>query len=1162
MRGNKIIVAVVAMALLCSTIAIMNISDMSVKAATPGVVGSGTHWYESWGSATVDVEYGESYASGVVDINTSTWTYSGSNYYLYYPTYYCNASAETPAWTFTWDGPFEVGSTSVNVDPTGIENELDTGGSAITFNRSGMWIFDNDSSHDGDDPTTYAGFIWVNTTQAYSIEVSGSSSFDFGDEGDKVITVDTGTDAGCMISIVGPDKSTIYHAWRNTGSKTLGIAGNFTMAGTYNISAYRDAPPIDGPDDDVIDMYQYYDENNNAYNNTYGSDYTGDFPAMPSTGGGGTGTENYNYTNMGPWDPPEKNATRVEVTVNTAEPTMAITAVPASTYWGYSFTMAVNVTAANGTGIAGGTLGLHSAGNDTYIMNGTYTNIWFNESAPNTMAHYGNYTFEMSKYSSGNANWSAIENTTYYLVFYKDVNSDGTEEWNESHIFTVGAAPSSTRLEILDDGWGTQRDDLIIDMETTSPGSAGPAELIPIQFRVYGRTVAGTRAYYGDDAHEDRHNISVTGDILYPVNGSSLAYDSHNNIWFANVTPIKPGGTVTIECAWPGATNGTSSQTINIVNGTFLTVDAQSFSYGPHTNISITVTDQDGDKVKFATVYAFWRGAGGALRSWGGNAYITGNNSEGFGKDGVYTIWLRPGDLGSWAPRNITFAALAPSGYYGYGTIKMDRNHHLQVNCTPDSAYGGDMVQYDIDILVNGETAPETYSDITIKLYNSTHEVVGTSDAWSKTGQYDINSEDIALAPGTYYLFAYNNTHDSEGYNATITITAYEVVASPSALAWLIDTEQNITFSVTPAVSGTLKVENCSSTPNGTWTGYTAGTIVVITDGIGTLSLFNATDLGNITYDFRPEGGEEKEAVGLTQVTTAVCAPVPATVYIGDLSTTVEITVTHPATGEPIVEGTRIGLDHGVTLTASKLEKLPDDEFTDADGKVQFDIKAGASGNITIYVMNGSDPNNKYIIKSAARKTMTLSTDPSANEGEDFTVEALDANGGLITDATVSAIFNGQTYTTDTGIFTLKAPDVPESLDYKIDGSAEGYTDDDVYIKIINQPKIFMNAPATASVGESFTITAGGDDGNSYGITVTITDGSGTEVASAVTAGPDGVSFTIKTKGDYTITATKDGYLPATEVVINLKETPGFELLTLIVAIGVAFILLRRRRNK
>ena len=51
-------------------------------------------------------------------------------------------------------------------------------------------------------------------------------------------------------------------------------------------------------------------------------------------------------------------------------------------------------------------------------------------------------------------------------------------------------------------------------------------------------------------------------------------------------------------------------------------------------------------------------------------------------------------------------------------------------------------------------------------------------------------------------------------------------------------------------------------------------------------------------------------------------------------------------------------------------------------------------------------------------------------------------------------------------------------------------------------------------------------------------------------------------KGDYTITATYEKYQDGV-LVITIVEggIPGFELITLIAAIGVAFILLRRRRN-
>ncbi len=40
-------------------------------------------------------------------------------------------------------------------------------------------------------------------------------------------------------------------------------------------------------------------------------------------------------------------------------------------------------------------------------------------------------------------------------------------------------------------------------------------------------------------------------------------------------------------------------------------------------------------------------------------------------------------------------------------------------------------------------------------------------------------------------------------------------------------------------------------------------------------------------------------------------------------------------------------------------------------GKVEFSITADASGNVTIYIENETDPDNEFVIVAAARKQMT-----------------------------------------------------------------------------------------------------------------------------------------------------------------------------------------------
>jgi hypothetical protein len=94
-----------------------------------------------------------------------------------------------------------------------------------------------------------------------------------------------------------------------------------------------------------------------------------------------------------------------------------------------------------------------------------------------------------------------------------------------------------------------------------------------------------------------------------------------------------------------------------------------------------------------------------------------------------------------------------------------------------------------------------------------------------------------------------------------------------------------------------------SSTPNGSHIGETE--TVDILDGVGTIEEVNATTLGNITYAYTPDDGESRPAEGLLVITTATASPDPATIYLNE-PTSVEVTVTHPATGAAS-ENVRVG---------------------------------------------------------------------------------------------------------------------------------------------------------------------------------------------------------------------------------------------------------------
>jgi hypothetical protein len=1135
MKGSKIIATLVVLAMLLSTMVVLNQLNIISQAGayTPGV--------NKWGNATTDLEYGVTYST--VYINSSQWTGTGP-FYLYFPTYTSGGTGGN-ANEFNWNGPYMVSGYPAQVTTAGEDSTpIYTGGASISFNRSGMWIFDSDSAHTGDDPTTYAGYIWVNTSTKYTID--SVASFDYGSEGSVTITVNTLNDTGCMIAIMGPDNSTIYHKWRTTGvSEAIG-KDNFTMAGDYTVKAYKD---LDAQNSTYFYPDEYYipggvTEN---YSYWYGSDYTTNFPSHPLTTG-----DIYDYAHMGPWDPPEKNATEITFTVDTGKPTIVLTNT--SFYWGFEMRIDINVTDADGNGI--------DVANPIMLKFGSK---YVDFSAYITNLGDGNYSLEIPRFDDG-PGWTDLAtalgnpqvNGTWRIVFGYDANGDGTEEWNNTASFSIKSSNPPVQLVLVDDGSGKATDKKV-DIPAYTPTS-GEATTIDIVFDIFGRSITNDlgRAYYGDDPWEDWKNITVAGDILYPVNAMTLVWSTKGR-WTATVTPTKPGGTITLTIDWPGDDNGTAVLTIEIVNGTNVVPAVDKFTVGSDFNLTVTITDMEGAIVKNAHVYLMWEDVPDEFND------TIGDKTAGNGLNGEYTFWIKPHNKDSTtpdsAPQNITIAAqLYPtSTFWGYATVLMDRNHNMQVNVTPTTSYAGDGTEYDIGVSLIGGGHPSK-TGLHVALYNSTGALVTGDDAWSKAGSYDITDEQIVLSGGTYYLYAYNDTSDSRDHNATIIVTKYIVTSSPSILAWKIDTEANMTFTLTPAGNGTLTLNNMTSLPNASYPGQS--TQISIENGVGTLESVDATTLGNVTFAYAPEGGAQRDADGLLRVTTATATPNPATIYVGEPSV-VTIMVTHPATGAPL-EDVRVGLDHGMLLNESILAKIPTDQHTDAAGQVEFSMTADASGNVTIYIENETDPDNAFVIKAVARKQMMISTDASVDEGKTFTVQAKDASGALITGVTVTFTFAGQTWPTTTGVASLVAPAVSTSLTYTITATAEGYTSPSTTIMVINVPKLTIIPPSGDVKGkQKFTVTIANDEGAGVaGATVTFNDQSFYSGANGICelTAPD----VTQESAVYQIKATFTGYTPADTIDLTILKTPsvpGFELLTLVAAIGIAFLLLRRRRN-
>ncbi len=1111
MKGNKIIATLVVLTMLLSTLVVLKqLNVVKEASAQPG--------FDEWGDASIKLVYGTTYTNSQIKINTSEWAANGT-YYLYYPNYW--SISPGIATNFSWDGPYSVDSypvrvlaTQANVVNSHTLDTLQTGGSSISFLRAGMWIFDTDTNH-----TSYAGYIWVNTSTAYTIGAITDITYGSNDEVSISVTED-GNSVPCMIAVLDPENNTVFNQY-SQGTATLD-KDYFEYAGDYTVLAYRDL--------DNYGVYYYYgDENGSAYDPLYGSGYSGEFPSPT----------NYNYATIGPWDPPEKNATEKTFTVKTAKPMITLTNT--TLYWGFDARIDVNVTNSTGAG-----LGFN------YSIMLKYGSDYVNFSDYITNLGDGDYSIMIPRFDDGDG-WSDLAtaigddnvNGTWKVVFGLDANTDGTYEWNNSASFIVKR--SNPPVQLILASYADNKIDFI-------PAYTGGhhADTIDIDFSIYGTSITNDlgRAYYGDDSWEDWKNITISGDILYPVDVTTLTHSGTKGNWTATVTPTMPGGSITITIDWPGDDNGTASQTLEIINGTQVTPAADMFTVGSDFNLTVTVKDADGAPLKYAYVTIMWEDSAEFLNE------TNGDKTAGNGLNGEYTFWITADDQKTTAPQNITIAASSYPGstFWGYAKVVMERKHNMMVNITPTTAYAGDAVEYDIMVSLIDGGNPDA-DGLSVALFNETGAYVTGQDEWYKDDDYDITGEEIILSGGTYYLAAMNDTCDSRGNNATLIVTNYIVTSSPSTLAWKIDDAVNMTFQLMPAGNGTLTIYNMSGVPEASEEGE--DTSISIENGVGTLEGVNATTLGNVTFSFTPDGGADRFADGLLRVTTATATANPATIYNGE-ATLVTITVTHPATGAPL-QGVRVGLDHGMALNETILAKLPSDLFTDTSGKVEFSITADASGNVTIYIENETDPDNAFIIMAQGRKPMTISLNPSVDEGATFTVEAR-SNGVLITDATVTFTFDGQTWPTTSGVATITAPSVTTSLAYPITATAEGYTSaTGAIVMILNIPKLIVAISGEVKAGQTFTLTIADDSGSAViGATVTFEGKTYTSGAGGV------VTITAPSKaGSYAVTATFPGYDPisTTVTVTEGGGIPGFELLTLIAAIGVAFLLLRRRRN-
>jgi len=1194
MKGNKIVAALVVIALVLSAMAVLNTFDIKMvekASAVPGV--------DDWGYPTnvtnEDPLVYDPDAEVDIDINT-TGLVLDDRYYLYYP-YYGRSGA---TYNLTWK-PYKEGGTHKSIKATnpGQDETL----SNIILNRSGLWVLNSTletaviKCNDSDNFNhTVDKWFWVNTSEAFTMTVNPDELY-FGLNDTINITVKKGGDAAKTWIDIRRDNATQpnIHLDKETSgifAKDTSWMQYFKWAGNYSIIAFLDI------DDDEPDYYTP----DAGFNLTWGSN-----PSVTA--------DYYDYTLCGPWDPPEYNSTYDTIRVYSGEPATDIPEDNQTMYWSFDGEVNISIKGYDDDNLS------HNL--DVKIFNDQDQNVTANF----TLAAGGNINktnifngWIRINHSSWGRNGSVAGdpvfggNGTWYAILYNNTDGDSgapeyTDEWNVTVEWTVGSAPGVQWKWINDDGSAsTDNNDGVIPIVPALINQP-----LSIQFQIIG----DDHTYYGDVAASDAaavtdygQNITVSGDALFlsskkldKLGGVTCSIAS--GVWTVPLTPTMAlnGGEIDFSVYWKDY--GTLSETLTIggsrLNGTIVTISPNEFTIAENLTFTVTVTDAVGDPMKTAKVYLRWVFETNRTLI-GGTKGLIGQKLGGGSSAGEYEFFVnksmqttnQTAAYGSiMAPRNISvyvdlYRGGTPANVYGYAHALMEPKKDLKVTMEPSTVMAGQKIpKFWFNTTVVGSSGNTTGypedSGLKVRIYNSTGHDVTTTIGSLSTSDTDGNDNKTATneylqMPGTYTVHAWNATHNSEGNNGTLVVQPVDVTSSISEFIWGYDDNITSTFTVKydgELINGTLRVDNITDVGdyNKTWAlcnftpqiGSTSGSDqagentsiqLTIKDGVATLSNITANNLPmdsaqkNITFYFKPKtpSGSAWAAVNgmMTPVKIPDVTPTPASMPVNE---EVELEILLSGRGIPL----------GDMLVNITIPGLSGEQYgrSDANGIALFVVIPQAIGDITIEVENRTS-DVKVLVTSWK---LYLDADPEVDEGDSFTATVRNKTATGAGLAGASILFNRNTYTTGAdGTVSIPAPSsVTSDREYTIKATLEGYAEDTETIMVVNVPKLVVVAPSEATAGSTFQVTIANDVGNAIvGATVTINNKdytSGAQGIATLTAPSD--------EGNYQITASKTGFATSDPVTIEVKPggIPGFELLTLIAAIGVAFILLKRRRH-
>lgn len=1215
MEGNKIMATLIVLLMLLSTMVALNVLNVKFVEKASADMTAGVN---DWGNGTRNYVYHPTNTVSV-NVNTSNLT-ANQTYYIMYPKYLYTGGEYKLNWAKAEAGgaPVTVNETWVSKTPASTQDIS----SPIVLNRTGMWFIARKSLVDaGTDPSytnlsTLGGFFWVNTSRNYTIDInSGGETVTFGQNETITITVTSGgSSVACWIDVFRASTGTkVFHTYSPTGTLTFNSnwQSNLTRAGNYTIQAYKDVDP----------HTHGYTEDHGYFNSTYGNSTTFTKTHYKYTRCGPWDPPEYNATNKKiTVETGEPTATvratndtmywnfsgRVEIEVHNYDGGN-ISGLRCYVYNSDDANQTVNFT-------NNALISVTPSGKEAWIY--INSSNWGRKHVSGTswtdVGENGTWYAYIIRDIDGD-HVDGQPNTNQYAW-----------EWNTTVYWTVTTAPGAQFKWIDDDGnlSNDNNDGLIPRVPEISKQPINiQFQIIGSDHSYYG--AAATSA--AKAPVEKGENITISGDALFlsaktldKLPGTTYS----GGTWTVPITPTMAlnGGELTITCDWSGKGTVTEMATIGgaTYNGTIVTISPTEFTIDKNVTFTITVTDpvNQGYGYTNAEVYLYWiydnnrtlvnRPAGIISKRLGGGTTA-----------GEYTIPVnktqqtvnQTSAYGSRkAPRNLSaYVKLykgtpsATSGYvYGYALTKMKPQSDFKVTVEPNTVMAGEKISKlylnttIVDSTGNSTGWPKD-SGLKVRFYNETGvDVTGgnqigniATGSGSKGTDGKANKSATSIyfqKPGIYTVHAYNATHQSEGagFNATFEVKQVDVSSSISEFIWGVDknisTILTVTYEGTP-INGTLRIDNLSAigtSYNKTWANCSFAPTIGSTSGSdskntsrqvevknGQYILYNITanNLSEWLHDGKWHHYSQKEVTFYFKPKKSGSAWARANgmvpVKIPDVTASPEsIPYNKPARLELTVTGRGTGLANVFTSIIVPGLSGEFNTTTDGDGQAIFAFTPPTTGEVTIKIENRTS-STKVKITSWS---LYIDVDAQADEGTSLTVTVRNetATGAVLEGAAV--MFNRETKTTDSsGQVTFTMPSVTANREYTIRATKEGYAEDTAIILTLNKPKLIIIVEGEVSAGSTFDVTIADDTGNPVvGATITInqeTYRTGAQGTTTITAPSE--------EGEYTITATFPGYADADPVTITIEAggIPGFELLTLIAAIGVAFILLRRRRH-